>query len=176
MLTKEKSNKTKLVKYITVIPIVLGMLVYVSCSTAELQNTDKNKVLTEELVIKNVVGIIDDSMTNLVSENKEISIKEYRVALEEINEFYLKNKSGIDKIQMTKYRDISGESSFLSLISKLNPSNEDIDLTVMVLAEVCVSNLLNQDIKLDIIKGKSYIGMLLMEGVIKKLRENNYQT
>ena len=35
MLTKEKSNKAKLVKYITIIPIVLGMLVYTSCENKE---------------------------------------------------------------------------------------------------------------------------------------------
>jgi len=176
MLTKEKSKSIKLVKYFTVLPVVLSMLLYVSCSTTELQNTDESKALTEELVIKKVVGIIDNSKPKLGSENKEISIKEYRIVLEEINEFYLKNKSGIDKIQMNKYRDISGESSFLSLISKLNPSSEDIDMTVMVLAEVCVSNLLNHDInKLDESEKKINMEMLLMDGVIKKLKENKYQ-
>ena len=48
MLTKEQSQKRKLVKYLTVVPIVFAMLVYVSCNdTLETANTTENNIIEE---------------------------------------------------------------------------------------------------------------------------------
>jgi len=97
MLTKEKSSRTKLVKYITIIPIVLFMLVYVSCSDAlEIENTQETVVSSETTVMEDVLRITNEAfdlnkpITSTTPEqraNFNKKIKEYYVA----NEFKIKN-------------------------------------------------------------------------------------
>ena len=47
MLTKQQSKSKKLVKYLSIIPLVIGMLFYVSCSVIK-SNDKENEVITSE--------------------------------------------------------------------------------------------------------------------------------
>jgi len=98
MLTKEKSNKTKLVKYITIIPIVLVMLVFVSFTDAlEAQNITGTTVMEDVLKItKETVGIQSKS-TEFPTMDQKTDFKN------KIKEYYLSNKSKIKNADLNKY-------------------------------------------------------------------------
>ena len=56
MLQKSKSNQTHLIKYLLIIPMVLGMLVYSSCSN---QDTE-SEILDNNQVLQPIMTIIED--------------------------------------------------------------------------------------------------------------------
>jgi len=103
MLTKEKSNKTKLVKYITVIPIVLSMLVYVSCTDAlEIENTTETAVNSETTVMEDVLRITSETFDL----NKEITSTTFEQRTDfnnKMNKYYMTNKSKIKNLDLNKY-------------------------------------------------------------------------
>src|SRR5690606_20802505 len=49
MLQKSKSKQVKLLKYALLIPIVFGMLVYTSCAKEEVQNSNKELSISEQI-------------------------------------------------------------------------------------------------------------------------------
>lgn len=90
MLTKEQSQKRKLVKYLTVVPIVLAMLVYVSCNdTLETANTTENNIIEEvsKIIYNSLPHDIDaDDITEKQLELIRIKIANY-IALNPDKEF-----------------------------------------------------------------------------------------
>ncbi len=99
MLTKEKSNKTKLVKYITIIPIVVSMLVYVSCSDAlEVDNGTEVAVSSETTVLEDVITII-----NKTPVNKDITKEEFNTILSDLKQYKNTHATKIEQTDFKKY-------------------------------------------------------------------------
>ena len=103
MLTKEKSNRKKLVKYITVIPIVLSMMVYVSCTDAvEVESNSDTVVSSETTVMEDVLKITSEAFDL----NKEITTTTFEQRTDfnkKMNEYYIANKSKIKNLDLNKY-------------------------------------------------------------------------
>ena len=103
MLTKEKSNRTKLVKYITIIPIVLSMMVYVSCTDAvEVESNSDTVVSSETTVMEDVLKITSETFDL----NKEITTTTFEQRTDfnkKMNEYYIANKSKIKNLDLNKY-------------------------------------------------------------------------
>ncbi|WP_281846201.1 M56 family metallopeptidase [Olleya namhaensis] len=59
MLQKSKSNQTQLIKYLLIIPMVLGMLVYSSCSNGEpvLKDSDNNQITPKVITVVEDVAV-----------------------------------------------------------------------------------------------------------------------
>ena len=75
MLQKSRSNQTKLIKYALLIPMVIGMLVYSSCSD-EADNT--NDVIEQEMTVSDKIEDIKMSMEQnggLTKEEQEALLK-----------------------------------------------------------------------------------------------------
>jgi beta-lactamase regulating signal transducer with metallopeptidase domain len=103
MLTKEKSNKRKLVKYITIIPIVLSMLVYVSCTDAlEVENSTETVVSLESTVMEDVLRITNETFD--LNKSMTSTTTEQRANFNnKIKEYYFANKSKIKSLDLDKY-------------------------------------------------------------------------
>ena len=174
MLTKEKSNKTKLVKYITIIPIVLSMLVYVSCSdTLEVENNTESKDLVEEVIIEDVITIVEKIIPSKTKNVREITDKQYEELTSKIETYYLKNKKEIDQIEFNKYFKILFE---LEILIGTDNSAEEKDLLAFVTGESSVKNLLiGSGYGFGVNDIKKLIIMLHKEQVRNRLKELNYQ-
>ena len=103
MLTKEKSNRKKLVKYITIIPIVLSMMVYVSCTDAlEVESNSDTALSSETTVMEDVLKITSETFDL----NKEITTTTFEQRTDfnkKMNEYYIANKSKIKNLDLNKY-------------------------------------------------------------------------
>ncbi|MFV0540962.1 MAG: M56 family metallopeptidase [Aestuariibaculum sp.] len=74
MLQKSKSKQIKLIKYVLLIPIILGMLVYSSCqSSLDEENTKNTEKISKNEMVLNVEDIgdfIKNELDNLIKEGK----------------------------------------------------------------------------------------------------------
>jgi len=134
MLTKEKSNKTKLVKYITVIPIVLVMLVFVSFTDAlEAQNITGTTVSSETTVMKDVLRIVNETYDL----NTNFSTKEERAAFnKEMTKYYKANETTIENLGFNKYAQYYAVRDIVGLPIK--------DLLLFVSVESSIASILDQ--------------------------------
>jgi len=106
MLTKEKSNKTKLVKYVTIIPIVLSMLVYVSCTDAlEVENSTEMTVSSETTVLEDVHNIIIEKLPNPQSYSKPLTATHKKSLRDAMKEYIKENDQKINNTDWEKYRE-----------------------------------------------------------------------
>lgn len=105
MLTKEKSNKRKLIKYITIIPVVLVMLFYVSCSVTEIQNTTETARSSETTVLEDVITIINKTATN--DDNyKDVSEKQFNTIINDLKQYKNTHSTKIEQTDFNKYSTI----------------------------------------------------------------------
>ena len=106
MLTKEKSNRTKLVKYITIIPIVLSMMVYVSCTDAlEVESNSDTVVSSETTVLEDVHNIIIEKLPNPQSYSKPLTVIHKKSLRDAMKEYIIENDQKINNTNWEKYRE-----------------------------------------------------------------------
>src|SRR5690606_36470124 len=92
MLQKSKSKQVKLLKYALLIPIVFGMLVYTSCAKEEVQNSNKELSMSEQIETLRTTMITKDSA--LTDEEKQGLLK----LLENVN--FAKDKDSPWKVSV----------------------------------------------------------------------------
>ncbi|MFD0964435.1 M56 family metallopeptidase [Pseudofulvibacter geojedonensis] len=180
MLTKQKSKSIKLVRYFGVLPIVLSMLFYVSCSEVDTKSSltnQKKQEFTENTVIRDVIKIIEDAIPNNITEKEKLSPEQYKELIFKLKKYYANNKAQLETIDAKKYFNMS-----MFLISSIKKNSqgelhqEDQDFMNFVMAEMCVSSLLdNIDSKYDDDKKISFATMLRQEKLLSRLKELNYE-
>jgi len=143
MLTKEKSNKTKLVKYITIIPIVLGMLVYVSCTDAlEIENTTETALSSETTVLEDVYRIVNKELPNDTNES-DISDEIFEKISKKIKDYSVENKSKIEATDLNKYLLYSMMLEYEKK-ALMDYTDRDWEIEVFKIGENCVNTLLKR--------------------------------
>jgi len=173
MLTKQKSNKTKLVKYITVVPIVLAMLVYVSCTdTLEVENSAEKTVSLETSVIEDVSRLVYNSLPHDIKK-KDITDEQLREIISKLKSYKKNNDVKINNTILRRYFDIHMNVSELK--DPHNVSEEQKNLLTFVSAEMYVSELIKKINSDDIIKQKFAISMLTNSKLFNRLNEINYK-
>lgn len=102
MLTKQKSKTIKLVKFLAIIPLVVGMLFYVSCNKLNAQEVDTNSITAEVQVYKAIIGIYKKTMSLSTDEVTDIEYVNFRKQLEK---YVYANQNLIQKANFKKYNN-----------------------------------------------------------------------
>lgn len=173
MLTKEKSNKTKLVKYITIIPIVLSMLVYVSCSDAlEVDNTNEVTVSSETSVIEDVSKLVYNTLPHDIKK-EDITEEQYSLITTKLEKYINNNEEKIENTDLRKYINYYLNSRDLN--NPNNISEEEKELLTFSMGEMYTSILI-KELKRDsdIEKIKRTLSYITSSKLNNKLQEFNY--
>jgi len=174
MLTKEKSNKTKLVKYITTIPIVLGMLVYVSCTDAlEIEDTTELSTSSETTVIEDVSRLVYNTLPHDIKQ-EDITDEQYNTVSEKLRN-YIENNEG--KIAQTNFKKYMGYHLNAIALKEIDfESEEGGDLARFSSVEMFTSVLIQELSKNnDQGKIKSMLRYLTNSKLNNKLQEFKYK-
>lgn len=178
MLTKEKSNKTKLVKYIAVIPIVLSMLIYVSCTDAlEIEKPSEEVANAESTVMEDVITIINrTAFIDNNNNNKDISEGQLDIIINDLKQYKAANNSKINKEELDEY-------SYMMFRNLDNISPEDyegymkknLDLYYFHTSYMLLKNILDEiDTEANRENIKLVIKLLVKPKMINRLQELNY--
>jgi len=174
MLTKEKSNKRKLVKYMAIIPIVLGMLVYVSCTDAlEIENNTEVVASSETSVIEDVSRLVKTTLPVAIK-SEEITQEQYDVITAKLKKYIDVNQVKIEQTGLTKYFDYYQMTK--SSNDSKNNSEERKDYVVFLTASMQTSVLIKElggtnDIK----KIKNILSIFTTSEIFTRLEELNYK-
>ncbi|NQY29293.1 MAG: hypothetical protein HRT69_07460 [Flavobacteriaceae bacterium] len=171
MLTKEKSNKTKLLKYITIIPIVLSMLVYVSCTDAlEIESATETTVSSETTAMEDISRLVYNTLPHDIEKN-DITEEQLNSIISKVKIYLNGNSEKVNKDNMSKfsnyYMSIAGKKELDSY------SQEHKDIVTVFFAEMFTSEVI-REVNNDKEKLKSAICLLTNSKMFNKLNELNY--
>jgi len=142
MLTKEKSNKTKLVKYITIIPIILSMLVYVSCTDAlEIENTTEVVSNSETSVMEDILRLVYTTLPHDIK-SEEISDEQFRSIITKLKEYLKNNEAKVEQTDLRKCMDYYLNARALNDPNKI--SEEEQVLSNFMIAEMYTSEIIRE--------------------------------
>jgi hypothetical protein len=174
MLTKEQSQKRKLVKYLTVIPIVLAMLVYVSCNdTLETEINNEAKSLTEEEVIKNVFSIVNNTLPPDI-QKEAITESQVNEITSNLKSYIKKNEESIASLSFDKFTTLAYQFYLGDNIDLLSEKN---DILILFAAEMFTLNLINKlkDPNIEKSDIRENLPFLLDSEGHNKLKELNFE-
>jgi len=175
MLTKEKSNKAKLVKYITIIPIVLIMLGYVSCTDSlDVGNNTEISINSETTVMEDVITIVNKS-TYINDVKKDITENEFNIIIENLKQYKQDYSSKINKTNFNEYGSIwyylYGEKE----VDGMTGEEKNKDLFYFFTANLFTEELL-KEVNIATYEGYGIenIKLLIRPNMVNRLKELHY--
>lgn len=104
MLTKEKSKKRQLIKYLSILPLTIAMLIYVSCSVTELES---DHTTTNSEVLKDVSKLMLDASIDVTY--PDISVEQYELFKKSLQSYVKRNHKKITQTDLLQYHKINTE-------------------------------------------------------------------
>lgn len=174
MLTKKQSNNFKLLKYITVIPIVLSMLVYVSCTNTVEDKRNVQILSSEEnTVIENVITIVNNTATFEEFE-KGLSEDQFNTIIGNLKVYKQMNSNKIENTDFNEY-SLIWDKLYGNPIQHLSVRTEHRDLYYFRLANIFTEMLLKDiDNAIYELQGLMSMKMLLTPKIVNRLEKLNY--